>query len=116
MLIVNISCNLALHALPVITQAGAALIKSVTFDDVEGVDSAKEELAEVVDFLQDSARYEAIGARLPKGILLSGPSGTVHTAKWHTLLCTMHITQCADLECRCYYFASITYALTRTTR
>jgi cell division protease FtsH len=36
----------------------------------------QEELAEVVDFLQDSARYEAIGARLPKGILLSGPSGT----------------------------------------
>ena len=53
--------------------------KRVTFKDVAGVDQAKIELAEVVQFLKDRSRFVAIGARLPKGILLSGPPGTGKT-------------------------------------
>ncbi|MBW2280210.1 MAG: ATP-dependent zinc metalloprotease FtsH [Deltaproteobacteria bacterium] len=52
---------------------------SVTFDDVAGVDEAKEELKEVIGFLRAPAEYERLGARLPKGILLVGPPGTGKT-------------------------------------
>ncbi|MFY0989718.1 ATP-dependent zinc metalloprotease FtsH [Halomonas sp. C05BenzN] len=51
----------------------------VTFDDVAGVDEAKEELKEVVDFLRDPQRYGRLGAHVPKGILLVGPPGTGKT-------------------------------------
>ncbi|MBT9313494.1 ATP-dependent zinc metalloprotease FtsH [Leptothoe kymatousa] len=51
----------------------------VTFADVAGVDEAKQELKEVVDFLQDGAKYRQIGAKLPKGVLLVGPPGTGKT-------------------------------------
>lgn len=51
----------------------------VTFKDVAGIDAAKLELVEVVNFLRDRTRYDAIGARLPKGILLSGAPGTGKT-------------------------------------
>lgn len=51
----------------------------VTFNDVAGVDEAKEELSEVVDFLKHSEKYHKIGARTPKGVLLVGPSGTGKT-------------------------------------
>jgi cell division protease FtsH len=51
----------------------------VTFDDVAGVDEAKEELAEVVDFLRHPARYVQLGARIPKGVLLFGEPGTGKT-------------------------------------
>ena len=53
--------------------------KKVTFDDVAGADEEKEELAEVVDFLRDPAKYTAMGARIPHGILLVGPPGTGKT-------------------------------------
>ncbi|MBR5502245.1 MAG: ATP-dependent zinc metalloprotease FtsH [Oscillospiraceae bacterium] len=53
--------------------------KKVTFDDVAGADEEKEELAEVVDFLRDPAKYTQIGARIPHGILLVGPPGTGKT-------------------------------------
>ncbi len=51
----------------------------VTFDDVAGVDEAKEELREIIGFLRDPTRYGRLGARLPKGILLVGPPGTGKT-------------------------------------
>jgi len=51
----------------------------VTFDDVAGVDEAKEELREVVGFLKDPQKYGRLGARIPKGVLLVGPPGTGKT-------------------------------------
>src|SRR5579871_1338815 len=52
---------------------------SVTWNEVAGLDEAKEELQEVVDFLRDPARFEQLGARVPKGILFHGPPGTGKT-------------------------------------
>lgn len=51
----------------------------VTFADVAGVDEAKQELTEIVDFLKNPGKYKAIGARTPKGVLMVGPSGTGKT-------------------------------------
>ena len=51
----------------------------VTFADVAGVEEAKDELTEIVDFLKKPDRYTAIGARIPKGVLLVGPPGTGKT-------------------------------------
>ncbi len=51
----------------------------VTFKDVAGVDEAKDELTEIVDFLKRPQRYTDIGARIPKGVLLVGPPGTGKT-------------------------------------
>ncbi|KKR33282.1 MAG: ATP-dependent zinc metalloprotease FtsH [Candidatus Gottesmanbacteria bacterium GW2011_GWC2_39_8] len=51
----------------------------ITFADVAGVNEAKKELEEVVDFLKNSQKYRAIGARIPKGVLLVGASGTGKT-------------------------------------
>ncbi|EOA32733.1 hypothetical protein CARUB_v10016037mg [Capsella rubella] len=52
---------------------------TVGFDDVEGVDSAKDELVEIVSCLQGSINYKKLGARLPRGVLLVGPPGTGKT-------------------------------------
>ena len=53
--------------------------KKVNFNDVAGCDEAKEELVEVVDFLKDPRKFNAIGAKIPKGVLLVGPPGTGKT-------------------------------------
>lgn len=51
----------------------------VTFNDVAGVDEAKQELSEIVDFLRNPQKYKAMGARTPKGVLMIGPAGTGKT-------------------------------------
>ncbi|TVM00548.1 MAG: cell division protein FtsH [Candidatus Brocadia sp. WS118] len=51
----------------------------VTFDDVAGVDEAKEELKEVIDYLQNPQKYQRLGGKIPKGVLLVGPTGTGKT-------------------------------------
>ena len=53
--------------------------QKITFKDVAGADEEKEELAEIVDFLREPAKYIEMGARIPKGILLVGPPGTGKT-------------------------------------
>ncbi|MER3496449.1 MAG: cell division protein FtsH, partial [Armatimonadota bacterium] len=51
----------------------------ITFDDVAGVDEAKQELWEIVDFLKNTKKYAALGAKIPKGVLLTGPPGVGKT-------------------------------------
>ncbi len=51
----------------------------ITFDDVAGIEESKEELAEVVDFLKNPERYQALGGRIPRGVLLDGQPGTGKT-------------------------------------
>ncbi|SHO62956.1 membrane protease FtsH catalytic subunit [Pseudoxanthobacter soli DSM 19599] len=51
----------------------------VTFDDVAGVDEAKEDLQEIVDFLRDPQKFQRLGGRIPRGVLLVGPPGTGKT-------------------------------------
>jgi cell division protease FtsH len=54
-------------------------MQHVTFEDVAGIDEAKEELAEIVDFLRTPQKYQRLGGRIPRGVLLAGPPGTGKT-------------------------------------
>ncbi|MFL5915877.1 MAG: ATP-dependent zinc metalloprotease FtsH [Gaiellaceae bacterium] len=53
--------------------------ETITFDDVAGIDEAKQELTEIVDFLRDPDKYRQLGGRIPRGVLLSGQPGTGKT-------------------------------------
>jgi cell division protease FtsH len=66
-------------ALETKTREADAQQTTVTFADVAGVDEAKEEVKEIVDFLREPGRFSAIGGRIPKGMLLVGPPGTGKT-------------------------------------
>ena len=59
--------------------------KKVTFNDVAGIDEAKAELQEIIDFLRDPKKFTRLGGRIPKGVLLVGSPGT-----GKTLLATGH--------------------------
>ena len=68
--------------LPSVEQDARRAVKdgmSVTFADVAGVDEAKDEVKEIVEFLREPGRFGAIGGRIPKGVLLVGPPGTGKT-------------------------------------
>src|ERR1041384_537099 len=69
-----------LQVMPRVTAAKTIVANSsVTWQEVAGLEEAKDELAEVVDFLRDPRRFARLGARVPKGILLYGPPGTGKT-------------------------------------
>jgi cell division protease FtsH len=53
--------------------------QKITFNDVAGCEEAKKEMSEIVDFLKSPAKYRKLGARIPKGVLLVGPSGVGKT-------------------------------------
>jgi len=62
--------------------------QAITFKDVAGVDEAKKELQEIVDFLKHPGKYRKLGARTPKGVLLVGPSGTGKCVTGETIIWT----------------------------
>ena len=60
----------------------------ITFDDVAGVDEAKDDVMELVDFLSDPGKFTRVGGKIPKGVLLIGPPGTGKTLLAHYLKLT----------------------------
>ena len=53
--------------------------KKITFKDVAGVNEAKEELREIIEFLREAQKFQRLGGRIPKGVLMVGPPGTGKT-------------------------------------
>jgi cell division protease FtsH len=53
--------------------------KKVTFSDVAGIEEAKEEVLEIIEFLRDPRKFQKLGGRIPKGVLIVGPPGTGKT-------------------------------------
>jgi cell division protease FtsH len=60
-------------------RADEGSVQRVTFEDVAGIDEAEDELVEIVDFLRNPEKYQRLGGRIPRGVLLSGPPGTGKT-------------------------------------
>src|SRR5688500_2381607 len=66
--------------------------KKVTFKDVAGVDEAKEELQEIIEFLREPQKFQKLGGRIPKGVLLMGPPGTGKTLLARACACEANVT------------------------
>ena len=63
----------------------------VTFDDVAGIDEAKEDLQEIVEFLRDPQKFQRLGGRIPRGVLLVGPPGTGKTLTARAVACEANV-------------------------
>lgn len=80
----SLGCNMRFEDIfdfdtPIEARARQPIPEKTTFEDVAGVEEAKQELQEVVDFLKNPERFNKIGATVPKGVLLAGPPGTGKT-------------------------------------
>jgi cell division protease FtsH len=78
-MILNANGRNSMNSFSQMKEKGGVQETGVTFDDIAGADAAKQDLQEVVDFLKHPETYTQLGAKIPKGILLYGPSGTGKT-------------------------------------